>query len=195
MNKSNGQWKGEKADEVAVYDATQMLNAPFKVLLRNSVKQLVAKDGTVIETFVPDPLGLIKAVAQARALHPHKLDAKELKFIRSALGLKSFELAEAIAVSPEHLSRVEGGKAVLSPQSEMLVRIFTYITSLPEHPNKNVTLRAKQVGLVFGAVNIKSCHSIDDEIIVTLSRTLVAVSDGQENDETWDNVLPFESAA
>ena len=194
MSKPINVWKGEFADEVMEFDATEMLHAPFKVVLKNSVKQLLDKQGNVVETFVPDPVGLIKAVAQARALHPHKLNAAEVKFIRSALGLKAIELAKAIAVTPEYLSRVERGKGVLSPQSEKLVRIYTHVMSLPEHSKKNIAVMAKQVGLVFGSKKIKSCHVIDDDIVVELSRVLFDSSDDLNN-EAWDSTVPSDVVA
>ncbi len=66
-------WNGENAKLAEVYDATAMLGTPFTVLLKNSVSLVIAEDGEVLETIIPDPDGLVKAVAQYRVLHERKL--------------------------------------------------------------------------------------------------------------------------
>lgn len=186
MNSATYQWNGDSAVVVPSYDATDLLNTPFNVVLKHSVKNVLNPKGEVQEVIVPDPDGLVKAVAQARALHHHKLSGPELKFIRAALGMKAKDLAKTIALSPEHLSRVEAGKLVLSPQSEMLVRIFTYVSTMPANPMKDAQRIAKQVGEVFSTMHIKPCHHLDDKVSIVLTR--VQCEDGgiEDSDGTWD---------
>jgi len=188
-------WNGNTAVILESYDATDLLKAPFKVILKDSVKQVVDSEGVVLETIIPDPDGLIKAVAQARVLHPHKLVGPELKFLRTALGLRSKDLANAIAVSPEHMSRLEADDKVLSPQCEMLIRIYTYVSALPFTTKKEIvaTQVAKQVGRVFGGLSIRPCHSIDETLEFVLVRKHrnpdIGSLDNDDSNGTWDEPI------
>ena len=123
---------GKEVGVLDYYDATHILNAPFTVILRNSVKQRPTYAlGSESEVMIPDPNGLIKAVAQTRVLHPQKLAGPDIHFLRSALGLKGKDFAKAMNVTPEHLSRLESGDKTLSPQTEMLVRVYTFAATIP----------------------------------------------------------------
>jgi DNA-binding transcriptional regulator YiaG len=101
-----------------------VLGAPFKVLLFNSVKQLLSASGEVVETNIPNMAGLLKAVAASRALCDRKFSPADVKFVRKALGKKGGELADLIGISPEHLSRCENGDRVLSVSAEKLLRVI-----------------------------------------------------------------------
>ena len=172
MSSATAKWKGKEAVVLDTYDATALLNAPFKVLLAHSAKEVRDMKGKLIEVIIPDPEGLVKAVAQTRVLHPHKLNGMELRFIRSALGLKSKELARAIDVTPEHMSRLEAGDKVLSPQSEMLVRIYTFVSTLPFTTKKKAeaSIVADLVGKMFGTLSIKPCHPVGEAVELVLTR-------------------------
>jgi transcriptional regulator with XRE-family HTH domain len=193
MSKATAKWKGNDAIILEAYDATEVLNTPFTVILKCSAKQVLDDAGNVVETIIPDPEGLVKAVAQARVLHAHKLNGAELKFLRSALGLKSKELGKAIAVTPEHMSRLEAGDKVMSPQSEMLVRIFTYVSTLPFTIRKEEEALkiATQVGNVFGGLSIKSCYAAEEKITLTLVRV---PRDCPADDSDFENGLWDEPA-
>ena len=171
------------------FDATTLLKAPFTVILTNSAKQVLDNDGNVIETIIPDPEGLVKAVAQSRVLHKHKLNGAELRFLRSALGLKSKELAREISVTPEHMSRLEAGDKVLSPQSEMLVRIYTFVSVVPITKRK-MGEAAILVAKLFGKRSIAPCHPIDENITLYFERISHAPSTGDpgdgDDDGLWD---------
>jgi transcriptional regulator with XRE-family HTH domain len=190
MHSPPSKWKGFEATILDSYDATTLLNAPFKVFLLDSVKQILDSNGKVIEIVIPDPDGLVKAVAQSRVLHPHKLAGPDLKFLRSALGLKSKDLASRIAVTPEHMSRLEAGEKVLSPQSEMLVRIFTFVSTLPFTPKRMVDAEkvAEEVSKVFCSLSIVAVHSIDDDIELRFVRCAPSEAGDPEQDEKglWD---------
>ena len=179
--------KGNEAIILETFDATTLLNTPFTVILKNSAKQVVDNDGKVIETIIPDPEGLVKAVAQARVLHKYKLSGAELKFLRSALALKSKELARAIAVTSEHMSRLEAGDKVLSPQSEMLVRIYTFV-SIVTFTKQKMGEAAILVAKVFGKLSITPCHLIDEKIVLYFERIARTPSAGDPGDSDSDGL-------
>jgi DNA-binding transcriptional regulator YiaG len=202
MSEINPTWKGNEANTLEIFDATEMLNAPFRVLLSNSARAILDGEGNVQEVFIPDPEGLVKAVAQSRVLHPHKLNGADLRFLRSALQLKSKELAKRIAVTAEHMSRWERGEKPLSPQSEMLIRIFTYVSTLPFTTCKRAAAEkiADQVGKVFGSLNITPVHDIDDEISFVFERVPIDCEGGDHShtldgdNGLWDEPSPRKAA-
>lgn len=106
------------------------LGAPFEVVLSKSVKQTIDEDGKVIKTTIPNPRGLLKQVAITRLIHPRKLSGKDIKFVRKALSIKAKELADMISVGPEHFSRCETDKAVLSPGIEKFLRLSILVDTL-----------------------------------------------------------------
>ncbi len=186
MNSAAEKWKFSDSPLLASFDATTLLNAPFKVVLVESVKQELDEDGSLKEIVVPNPQALVKAVAQARALHPHKLNGAELKFLRTAMGIKAKDLAKAVALTPEHYSRCESDKTVLSPQSEMLIRVFTYVTTLSfSGSKKDVAVVAEKIRDVFVAFNIRACRLVGDDVVVylTLSRD---ESCNIDDEGSWD---------
>ena len=106
------------------YEAAH-LGAPFKVILHNAVKQYIDADtGKILRTQIPNLSGLRKEVALSRCLHPRKLNGLELKFVRKAIGLKAIELSSLLDITPEHLSRCEGGDRLLSGAAEKLLRVI-----------------------------------------------------------------------
>lgn len=99
------------------------LNAPFKVVLLDSVRQITNQDGDIVKTVIPNPKGLLHQVAITRLLYPRKLGAADIKFVRKALGIKAIELSEMLSITPEHLSRCEAGERLLSPGLEKCLRL------------------------------------------------------------------------
>lgn len=73
--------------------------------------------------FIPDLPGLIAAVALTRVKLPFKLNHREIKFIRKALGVTARELADYLKVAPETVSRWENEKMPMSEQDEKLLRL------------------------------------------------------------------------
>lgn len=112
---------------VPEYDA-DILGAPFKVLLHDAVKvEVCITCGTVLNTAIPDPEGLLYAISFSRALHTRKLVGAEVKFMRHVMGWKGKKLAEELGITPEHLSRCENGHAVMSPPTEKLFRLYSIL--------------------------------------------------------------------
>lgn len=103
------------------------LGAPFKVYLEKGYK-VERRLGDEFVTITDLP-GLIAAVVQTRVMHPRKLSGEELKFIRTALRIKSKEVADLIDLSPEHYSRCESGEKTLSPNTEKAYRVIVYLHS------------------------------------------------------------------
>jgi hypothetical protein len=110
-----------------------LLGAPFSVVLEHSVREeSCASCGKKLATVIPDLEGLIQVVAQSRAMTPRKLTGPELKFLRSALGCKSKEVARKLELAPEHWSRCESGTKVLSPLAEKWFRLFVVLKATPK---------------------------------------------------------------
>lgn len=108
-------------------DYTSLLGTPFKVFLSNGV---TVKSNTITrkeKTEITDLPGLIAALVKARVMHPRKLSGEDLKYIRSALALKSSEAAKALDMTPEHYSRCEHSVRALSSAAEKFYRMFVYL--------------------------------------------------------------------
>ncbi|MEO0667585.1 MAG: helix-turn-helix domain-containing protein [Pseudomonadota bacterium] len=171
---------------VDVFDATGILCAPFEVLLYNSVQEVIGEDGNVVETIIPDPAGLVRAVAFHRALHPQKLDGDDLKFLRSALDLKATALAKKMGVSPEHLSRLESGAKTLQPQSEQQLRTLTVALACTSTKAKDATLAEFSKHLMGIFDDIKPCRLIDDApLLIALHREKIDGCD-MDTEGLWD---------
>jgi DNA-binding transcriptional regulator YiaG len=112
--------------ESQYYDA-KVLGAPFKVYLKNGVTKTPDPVTGKTITKIEDLPGLIAAVVQARIWHKRKLSGEELKFIRSALAVKSGQLAKILDVTPEHYSRCENGSKAMSISQEKLYRMFVQV--------------------------------------------------------------------
>lgn len=103
------------------------LGTPFKVFLSGGVTSEVDKaTGRTMTGFVDLP-GLLGAVLRSRVLHPRKLSGEDLKFIRSALRMRSHEVASVLELTPEHYSRCESGTKTLSASSEKNYRMFVFL--------------------------------------------------------------------
>lgn len=122
---SGGRGSSPVADH---YDA-KALGAPFKVYLTDGVEtKLDSVTGKPV-TSITDLPGLIAAVVRSRVLHPRKLSAADLRFIRSALCMKSKKLAAAVDLTAEHYSRCEAGSKTMSITTEKVYRCYVYLLS------------------------------------------------------------------
>jgi transcriptional regulator with XRE-family HTH domain len=105
------------------------LGAPFKVTLLECVVFSVDPKTGDEKINVPDVAGLIGAVVRARVSHPRKLNGKEVRFVRNALGLKANQLAKFLGMTPEHFSRCEAGSKVMAILTEKMFRLFAYLAT------------------------------------------------------------------
>lgn len=95
------------------------------VVLRNAVEQKVCGEcGEVLSTVIPDLEGLRAAMAVTRVNDPLKLNGKEIRFLRKALGYTGKKLAEKMQVSAESVSRWENNKELMRPVGEKLLRLI-----------------------------------------------------------------------
>ena len=115
------------------------LGAPFKVTLLNCVTLTVDPQTGDEKINVPDVAGLIGTVVRARVSHPRKLNGKEIRFVRNALGLKAGQLAKFLGMGPEHFSRCEAGKKVMAEVSEKMFRLFAYLATHFPDPQELLT--------------------------------------------------------
>ena len=177
------------------------LGAPFKVILKDSVK-LVKDAQTGTETIViPNLRGLLQRVALTRLLIDRKLSGAELKFIRKALGMKQKELARLLDVSPEHMSRVEGGSKILSSQAEKLARIAILLDhyrlpdGVDEAAEKDEALRDtltkirsafEHVRSVLSEMEISPIFFAEDDLV--LSFHFVEKPEAKTEEENWTSL-------
>lgn len=116
--------KGSNKNYIILEEYEPNIGAPFRVVLHNSVQQLLSKDGSVAETVIPNLDDLLKEIAFSRALNTRKFSPQDVRFVRKAVGLKAIDLADLLGVSPEHISRCEKGARVLSVAAEKLLRVI-----------------------------------------------------------------------
>jgi DNA-binding XRE family transcriptional regulator len=75
-----------------------------------------------LRTDIPDMPGLVAAVSVARAKEPTKLNGREIRFLRKAIGFTAKELASDLDVSEETVSRWENGHLAIGNSVERILR-------------------------------------------------------------------------
>lgn len=168
------------------FEATD-LGAPFKVILKGCVKVVSnVQTGEMLSYTIPDPDGLLRTVVLARILHPRKLFAADIKFLRKAVGVMQKDLARSLGLSAEHLCKCESGALPLSVGSEKLLRLFLFKTVIKHHKIKDS--EAKQqieeaLDKLFDLLTPVSVFDVEDEIVFTFYRTErkpCAANDGED---------------
>lgn len=172
------------ASDDGFYDA-KVLGAPFKVLLADGVRHETDPVTGKVFTEIDDLPGLIAAVVEARIFHPRKLSGAELKFIRSALALKSVKLAERLELTPEHYSRLESGSKVMPAVTEKMYRMSVFMlvisrdTAVAEVASKlpKSELTPENAAKAFGrmkefftSLKISPLHSANDDLELVFRR-------------------------
>ena len=104
------QQKGPITHVVDQFDAEDF-GAPFKILLKDSVSVTTDADGNMLSYTIPDPEGLMRVIVLTRILNRRKLSGKDIKFLRKAVCVMQKDLAVAIEILPETLSRYEAEKS------------------------------------------------------------------------------------
>lgn len=178
------------------------LGAPFEIVLCKSVKQTEDKNGNVIKTTIPNPRGLLRQVAISRLIHPRKLSGKDIKFVRKALSIKAKELADMISVGPEHFSRCETDKAVLSPGIEKFLRLSVLVDTLElpddieQHvENEDALLKLSMFRKAFErlkdsirSMQIEAVYDLHEPLRLhfhVVERTSIDHDDESDADEDW----------
>lgn len=111
-------------------DYGELIGTPFKVFLSNGVVEGIDEKTGKVMTDIVDLPGLIASILRSRVLHPRKLSGDDLKYIRSALHVRSSEIAEILEITPEHYSRCETGVKTLSSSSEKHYRMHVFLETL-----------------------------------------------------------------
>ena len=162
-------------------DYTELLGTPFKVFLSGGVTVKVNKITKREVTEITDLPGLLAAVVKSRVMHPRKLSGDDLKYIRSALALKSSDVAKALDMSPEHYSRCENAAKALSSAAEKSYRMFVFLAASCKDKSLNEMSKeelAKEITLapekakkaleafrrVFLEMKIQNLYSADDAL-------------------------------
>jgi DNA-binding transcriptional regulator YiaG len=139
---------------------------------------------------IPDPDGLIRAVTFSRLLHSRKLNGADIKWLRKATGSKQKDVARAISMSPEHLSRCESGALVMSAASEKLLRFYLFRSASRLHKMKECEEKDKMEALVrqlFDDHETNSVHDVEDELVFHFCRRPCPGNAGNDNDDGWDD--------
>lgn len=157
---------GHKENEIRrlkEYDASGELGAPFPVILVDSVdERFCAVCGERISVSFQNWTDLIAVVAVKRATDSHKLNGKEVRFLRRSLGRKAKDFAHDVAMSAEQLSRYENDKQPISEVYERLVRAHTCLG----HFDQAYRLGVDMKGLL--AMKISSVRPCDQSVSVEL---------------------------
>jgi transcriptional regulator with XRE-family HTH domain len=99
------------------------LGLPGVVLVRAVTETVCRWCGCRVSLSIPNLAGAIAAAAVARVMHPLKLTGDELRALRKAGGWSAKDLANALGVRPETVSRWETAVDPIGPANEKLVRL------------------------------------------------------------------------
>ncbi len=80
---------------------------------------------------LPEPSKLLRCLGKAVIFAPGALSAKEIRFLRKDLGLKSSEFANCLGVNRGTVSRWENGEKSPEPPTDRLIRMV-YASKLGE---------------------------------------------------------------
>jgi len=81
-------------------------------------------DGDQVIT-IPNITGLHRAIATAIVHHKAGMGAKELRFLRTEMGMTQAELAKVVHHDTQSVGRWERGECPIEPNAEALVRLLT----------------------------------------------------------------------
>jgi DNA-binding transcriptional regulator YiaG len=73
---------------------------------------------------IPNPNGLHKVIAEGIVAHPKGMSGKELRFLRTEMGMTQAELAKLVHCDAQTVARWEKGKWALDGTAEALVRML-----------------------------------------------------------------------
>src|SRR5271166_3861745 len=73
---------------------------------------------------IPNILGLHKVIAACIVRHPHGISPKELRFLRTEMGMTQGELAEIVKKDHQTVGRWERGEKPIDQNAEALIRLL-----------------------------------------------------------------------
>lgn len=150
------------------------------VIVRNAVVEITEADGEVSYE-IPNSRGLTAAAAMVRALIPIRLSPTELRFLRKAMEMTGRELAEALEVRPESVSRWENGHEEMGGFVEKNLRLLTCEQLAPLAP----AIDYKPAMIAYMKVTAAPPGSLPP-----LAFERVVMKTPQEKIQTWD-ALPL----
>lgn len=105
------------------HEESQLIGLPYPVVFVNSIKEYIdIGDGTpALEYPNPDELSVLLALVLC--FLPVRLIGAEARFIRRVMGMRGKDLAAALDLTPETLSRAEHGKKDISPRFDKMLRM------------------------------------------------------------------------
>jgi len=187
------QQKGPITHVVDQFDAEDF-GAPFKILLKDSVSVTTDADGNMLSYTIPDPEGLMRVIVLTRILNRRKLSGKDIKFLRKAVCVMQKDLAVAIEILPETLSRYEAEKSPIGPGSEKLLRLFLFKTAIKHYKMKESDAKKnleKALDKLFDVLKPVPVHDADDELVMTFCRRRPEKDAGNDNqasdEEGWED--------
>ena len=107
------------------FDVTNLLGARFPVIIEDAVEITECDDCGKEEFHIPKLKELSQAVAVIRASMSIKLNPVDVKHLRKSCDLRAKDLADLLSATPEHVSRIENGKKVMSEAHERILRLYT----------------------------------------------------------------------
>ncbi len=120
-------------DELVAEYEEELLGLNGVVLIRSVHRRVCDGCGECLLS-IPNLTGLIAAVALVRAMQPWPVAGKDIAFLRQAMELTGRELAEALGVAPESLSRWENDKQPMSATAEKALRLMVVAVLCSQAP-------------------------------------------------------------
>jgi transcriptional regulator with XRE-family HTH domain len=149
----------------------------ISVVLTNSVFEFSCEKCLAKFEIIRDLEGLGAAIAVGRVLSPVKLNGKEIRFLRKALGLKAMELASKIETTPETLSRYEQDKMPIGLKYERQLRMLVAATLSKKVPAINIDMLS---------ILSMEISPIRNQVEVPMSFELIKLKEGNEKKKEWD---------
>lgn len=130
---------------------------------------------------IPDLKGLIAAIAVCRVMVDQKLRGKDLRFLRTALGMTARSFAELVGVSGETISRWENDKEPITPSTEKLIRLTA--GALLEDQAPAVTFDQKKIA----EMKIKGVAPMDGYPPLGFNRVAFKAQRDKKSEPHWEN--------
>lgn len=106
----------------------------ISLLLFDAVDEEKCEECGEVSHSIANPKGLIAAAAVYRSAIDVKLNSAEIRFLRKAMGKSSKDLAAALGVTVETMSRWENNKAVIGQEFEKLLRLNVVLSLKDKAP-------------------------------------------------------------
>lgn len=106
------------------FDASDLVGLDGVLVLGEAIEMACEGCGFVRSVVVNDLEGLEAAAAMERIRRPRRLGGGEVRFMRTALRMKAKELADALKIRPETVSRWENDHTPMNAEMEKVFRLL-----------------------------------------------------------------------